>query len=170
MKTLFWTLLTVLITSTVYSRSATSLLKSMLSEAAQTACEIKEDTEIIEGFKQRVFEWKERLDIHNANEYTYREGHHEECEYYEREREEINEVRQDLENDAITLKIEEREARVKMNRNHHSLLLAKIRINKLLQSAECECKGKSTLEAEVECYQVCWENSNDPGYTVPGPK
>lgn len=47
------------------------------------------------------------------------------------------------------------------------MLLARLRVNVMLK--RCECSGKSTLEATVTCYRVCYESANDPGHTVPSP-
>lgn len=47
------------------------------------------------------------------------------------------------------------------------MLLARLRVNMMLK--RCECSGKSTMEATVTCYRVCYEGANDPGHTVPSP-
>ena len=42
----------------------------------------------------------------------------------------------------------------------HQLLLAKIRIQKVFTGDKCGCSKKtfSSLENEVYCYQICWDN------------
>jgi len=47
------------------------------------------------------------------------------------------------------------------------MLLARLRVNMMVK--RCECSGKSTLEATVTCYRVCYEGASDPGHTVPSP-
>src|SRR5262249_39582098 len=45
-----------------------------------------------------------------------------------------------------------------------------LRTKMVLAGNSCDrCRGRSPVEAEVQCFVSCWEGGSDPGWTVPSP-
>jgi hypothetical protein len=151
MKTIFLTILLGLVTAIVHSQD----IQDMLKQAASSAIAIKKVDSQITSVKDDADAFIIRRKNHDANPCKYPEGHPEVCDAYNKEAADL-----DLEGQGLLKNLNELEDEIRTLKWQHQLLLAKIRIQKVFTGDKCGCSKKifSSLENEVYCYQICWDN------------
>lgn len=175
-------LIVIIVILCAFSLSAESRSQNTdIKDASVLIRDLKKTTKKIETYKAKrdalkpfSEEWERKKKIHNDNPCVYDPNvNPHACDWYIDEKKAL-EDQGEKELAEYNMKKRHYDEMIGYARTHMGVVLATIRVNRIISGFNCQCQGKGEIDIEelATCYQVCWDNAVDPGRTIhmPGEK
>lgn len=141
---------------------------TLITDLKKTIIKIKKYTEKRDALKPFSEEWEKKKEAHNKNQCVYDPNvNPRACDWYTAEKKALEEAGE-KELAEYDLKKNHYNEMIGYARTHLGVVLASIRINRIISGFSCQCQGKGNIDVEelATCYKVCWDNAMDPGRTI----